>query len=360
MGKSEIEAKNISLSGKNEYQDVERELYIAPMDIYDSNDESVDDGTIKQTGESLFEISLSKNEVVETKENKDSKHPVLDKIHGFLDIAGFIPAFGAVPDIANGIIYLCQGDFANMGLSFVAAVPVYGDTVAGVAKGAKYVGKGIKATKKSKVVAANVKRIESFDIDKQTEYIVKMAKKNDIKKVSLLWTNGTKFNAKAVVRKAKEINPKLEIQAFETSIEGIQMEKKVNRKLVEEGLRRGYSKERVFKLLKENRLWESFAERGNSKLKSELQAFQRAESEKYANKIRKDHIIEFKRSGLDYGQANKAELELLGREEKYVDEEWNIVKEGDVLTRYRDPSTGSTRIISNEQLKRLKHKKFSK
>jgi len=358
MGKSEIEAKKITQSEKSEYQEAERELYIAPMDIYDGSDENIDDGTIKQTGESSFEISLSKDEVVEEKENNDSKHPVIDKVHGFLDVAGFIPALGAVPDIANGIIYLCQGDFANMGLSFIAAVPVYGDTIAGVAKGAKYVGKGIKVTKESKVVAANVKRIESFDIDKQAEYIVKMAKKNDIKKVSLLWTNGTKFNAKAVVRKAKAINPKLEIQAFETSIEGIQMEKAVNRKLVEEGLRRGYSKERVFKLLKENRLWENFAEKGNSKLKSELQAFQRAESEKYANKIKKDHIIEFKRSGLDYGQANKAELELLEKEGKYIDEEWNIGKEGDVLTRYRDPNTGSTRIISNEKLKQLKQQKY--
>lgn len=354
MSRSEIDAKDICPEKRTESQNVEQELFIAPFEVYDSSDNNdvFEDDEIIQTSENSFSIGLVASKQIEVE--KTDKASFSEKVHAVLDVAGFIPALGAVPDIANGIIYLCQGDFANMGLSFVAAVPVYGDAIAGVAKGSKYLGKGIKATRGGKVIAANIKRIESFDIDKQAEYIVKMAKKNNIKKVSLLWTNGTKFNAKAVVRKAKTINPKIEIQAFETTIEGIQMEKTVNRKLVEEGLRRGYSKERVFKLLKENRLWENFAEKGNSKLKSELQAFQRVESEKYANKIKKDYIIEFKRSGLDYGQANKAEIELLNNKGKNIDEEWNIIKEGDVFTRYRDPNTGSTRIISNEQLKQLR------
>ena len=135
------------------------------------------------------------------------------------------------------------------------------------------------------------------------------------------------------------------------------MEKAVNRKLVEEGLRRGYSKERLFKLLKEDRLWKNFAEKGNIKLKKELQAYQRTESEKYAKKIMNDYIIEFKRTGLDYGQANKAELEMLKKNGKYIDEEWNISKETDVLTRYRNPETGSTKIIDYQEKQSMYSKK---
>ena len=327
MANSEIDAQSFSFNNKDEYEEID----------------DGSEGSIKQTGNTSFEVSISTDVVKEEK-----KYPILDKIHGVLDIAGFIPALGVVPDVVNGFIYLCQGDFANMGLSFVAAVPGYGDAIAGVTKGAKYAGKGLNIIKQSKVVSANIKRIENFDIDKQAEYIVYMAKQNDIKQISLLWTNGTKFNTKAVVRKVKQINPKLEIKAFETTVEGIQMEKAVNRKLVEEGLRRGYSKERLFKLLKEDRLWKNFAEKGNIKLKKELQAYQRTES---------DYIIEFKRTGLDYGQANKAELEMLKKNGKYIDEEWNISKETDVLTRYRNPETGSTKIIDYQEKQSMYSKK---
>ena len=343
MGNSEIEAKKISQSEKSEYQDVERELYIAPVDIYDDEDVG---GTIKQTGESSFEISLSKDEVVEGNEDKESKHPVLDKVHGFLDVAGFIPALGAVPDIANGIIYLCQGDFTNMGLSFVAAVPVYGDTIAGVTKGAKYVGKGIKAAKENKVVAANIKRIECLDVDKQAEIIVEMAKKNDIKKISLLWTNGTKFNTKAVVRKVESMNPELKIRAFETTIEGIQMEKTVNRKLVEEGIRRGYSKEELFKLLKQDKLWAEIAETGNKSFKQSLEAYQRRQSTLYAKRIKRDdYLLKFKRYGRSDGQASVVEKKVLDKAKREID--IHNVPDNEVLHRIMTPS-GSTKIVPLE------------
>lgn len=337
MTNSEIDAQTPDYNNKNEYEDIKQEMYIVPLDIYEGTE-----GVIRQTGYSSFELSITNKSEKDDKDDKKESHSKLNKIHGILDIAGFVPAFGAIPDIANGLIYLCQGDFANMGLSFLAAVPIYGDAIAGVSKGAKYVSKGYK---ERKIISANIKRIEDFDINKQAEYIVNLAKRSNIKNISLLWTNGTKFNTKAVVRKAKQLNPKLEIKAFETTVEGIQMEKNVNRKLVEEGLRRGYSKERVFKLLKEDRLWKSFAEKGNSKLKSELQAYQKRESKKYAEKIKNDYIIEIKRYGLDYGQANKAEMEMLKKQNKYIDEEWNINKETDVLTRYRNYKTGSTKII---------------
>lgn len=70
-----------------------------------------------------------------------------------------------------------------------------------------------------------------------------------------------------------------------------------------------------------------------------------------------DYIIEFKRTGLDYGQANKAELEMLKKNGKYIDEEWNISKETDVLTRYRNPETGSTKIIDYQEKQSMYSKK---
>jgi hypothetical protein len=62
-------------------------------------------------------------------------------IHVALDIAGFVPVIGEVADVANGILYLMEGDYVNAGISFVSAIPVAGDTAkAGraVTKGAKF------------------------------------------------------------------------------------------------------------------------------------------------------------------------------------------------------------------------------
>lgn len=54
--------------------------------------------------------------------NKDLS--VMDIVHGALDIAGFIPVLGAVPDGVNAAIYVVEGDWANAGLSAVAMVTV--------------------------------------------------------------------------------------------------------------------------------------------------------------------------------------------------------------------------------------------
>lgn len=53
----------------------------------------------------------------------------LDIVHGALDIAGFIPVLGAIPDGVNAAIYAVEGDWANAGLSAVAMVPAWGDGV---------------------------------------------------------------------------------------------------------------------------------------------------------------------------------------------------------------------------------------
>jgi hypothetical protein len=62
-------------------------------------------------------------------------------VHGALDVAGFVPVLGAVPDLLNAGIYAAEGDYVQAGISAVAAIPVAGDAVAagniGVKVGAK-------------------------------------------------------------------------------------------------------------------------------------------------------------------------------------------------------------------------------
>lgn len=60
---------------------------------------------------------------------RDKDPSALDIVHGALDIAGFIPVLGALPDGINAAIYVVEGDWVNAGLSAVAMVPVWGDGV---------------------------------------------------------------------------------------------------------------------------------------------------------------------------------------------------------------------------------------
>ena len=55
----------------------------------------------------------------------------LEILHGALDAAGMIPALGAIPDAINAGIYAIEGDWTQAGLSAVAAIPAFGDSVKG-------------------------------------------------------------------------------------------------------------------------------------------------------------------------------------------------------------------------------------
>ena len=61
----------------------------------------------------------------------------MDIVHGALDIAGFIPVLGAVPDGINAIIYVTEGDWVNAGISAVAMIPALGDGAKAVTMGGK-------------------------------------------------------------------------------------------------------------------------------------------------------------------------------------------------------------------------------
>lgn len=98
---------------------------------------------------------------------------VLDGIQNALDIAGFVPAAGAIPDLLNAAIYAARGDMANAGLSVLAAVPGIGDAAAAV----KIAGKGVKAAKKAGKVAGaasdNVVSLSKYKATKAQDVIDK-------------------------------------------------------------------------------------------------------------------------------------------------------------------------------------------
>ena len=54
-------------------------------------------------------------------------------VHGGLDVLGFVPVLGAVPDLINAGIYTAEGDVGNAALSATSAIPLAGDAI-GAAK----------------------------------------------------------------------------------------------------------------------------------------------------------------------------------------------------------------------------------
>jgi len=67
----------------------------------------------------------------------------LQGLHDILDVVGF---FFDGADLVNALVYLCEGDFANAGLSGIGAIPLLGDII----------GKGIKGGKKVVGAVGNV------------------------------------------------------------------------------------------------------------------------------------------------------------------------------------------------------------
>lgn len=119
----------------------------------------IDDGQI-HTGSPNLE--LQKREKTEDWNKKEcektiANNALLDGIQTVLDIAGFIPGVGAIPDLLNAAIYAFRGDNINAGLSLLAAVPGIGD----IAAASKIANKGVKvakaATKLSKIVGITSK-----------------------------------------------------------------------------------------------------------------------------------------------------------------------------------------------------------
>ncbi len=68
---------------------------------------------------------------------RDKDLSAMDIVHGALDIAGFIPVLGAVPDGINALIYVAEGDWVNAGISAFAMIPAIGDGAKAAVMGGK-------------------------------------------------------------------------------------------------------------------------------------------------------------------------------------------------------------------------------
>lgn len=102
----------------------------------------------------------------EEKEKQGLKpEAVLDGIQLALDAAGFVPGFGAIPDLTNAAISALRGNWLEAGMSVLAAVPVIGDAAAGAklaSKGVK-IAKGVDKTRKA-ILAKEAKNYISREI----------------------------------------------------------------------------------------------------------------------------------------------------------------------------------------------------
>jgi hypothetical protein len=97
--------------------------------------------------------------------NMDPNHR--EGIHLALDIAGFVPVIGEVADVANGVLYLAEGDYVNAGISFVSAIPLAGDTAKGgraVTKGAKFADAAVSISKGAKFADSAVSAYKAFEV----------------------------------------------------------------------------------------------------------------------------------------------------------------------------------------------------
>lgn len=117
-------------------------------------------------------------------------------IHDILDVAGFIPVLGAVPDGINAVIYAAEGDWTNVGISAIAMIPEFGDAASLAIKGEKTivkieakaalkldeeaVAKGLKEAKAVK--EAEKAAAESEKAAKEAERVAKEAAEKEAKR----------------------------------------------------------------------------------------------------------------------------------------------------------------------------------
>lgn len=99
-----------------------------------------------QVGEGTQYVQKKQQEDFELQQEDNSglnQDSVLDGIQLALDVAGFTPGVGAIPDLINASISALRGNWVDAGMSLLAAVPGIGDAAAA----AKIARKGVKAAK---------------------------------------------------------------------------------------------------------------------------------------------------------------------------------------------------------------------
>ncbi|HEY9368647.1 DNRLRE domain-containing protein [Streptomyces sp.] len=79
--------------------------------------------------------------------------------HAALDVVGMVPVVGEVADVANGIWYAAEGNYADAALSMASAIPLVGYGATAV-KAGKYAAKGIEAVDSANDVRKTVDKAD--------------------------------------------------------------------------------------------------------------------------------------------------------------------------------------------------------
>lgn len=166
-----------------------------------------DDG---QHGEGTQWISKSQKEGFDinqpNSEGIDVNH-VLDGIQLALDAAGFVPGFGAIPDLTNAAISALRGNWTEAGLSVLAAVPIIGDAAAG----AKMANRGIN-------IAKMAQKSVTKNVDVSIKGLVKQGMSVDEAKA---FRRGIRNERRNVARKFYEDNTNWSSEKIESHLQGI-------------------------------------------------------------------------------------------------------------------------------------------
>jgi hypothetical protein len=72
-------------------------------------------------------------------------------LHSALDVAGLIPALGAIPDGINAAIYAIEGDWVSAGISAAAMIPIFGEGVTITKLGVKVTRSAVKRVGKEAI-----------------------------------------------------------------------------------------------------------------------------------------------------------------------------------------------------------------
>lgn len=151
-----------------------------------------------------------KNSFSKNQQNKDglSAASIMDGIQLALDAAGFAPGLGALPDLLNAAISALRGNWADAGLSVVAAVPIVGDVAAGV-----------KMAKKGKKIAKMAKKCISRNVDISIKGLVKRGMSvNDAKALRRAVRNERRNYAREFYKQNTKKNP-MEIESHLSGID---------------------------------------------------------------------------------------------------------------------------------------------
>ncbi len=117
------------------------------------------------------EIDVSQNSKLTGESCTKLPDSTMTMLHDALDLAGLVPALGAIPDGINAGLYLIEGDWAGAGISAAAMIPIFGE--------------GVTLTKMGvKVSRAVVKKVGKEAIEKGLKEAVQEGEKKVVKELA--------------------------------------------------------------------------------------------------------------------------------------------------------------------------------